>query len=146
MNNKPTNHDSDIQSARKILQIPIWELKCWGRAWHRFNDEQLNESLLEVNKDWQCSIHWHTNRYNCFICINAIIGVEDFGPAENEPILTNVTIIKEGESFTIFPKRWHRFYVIQSGRLVEIYWTTNGQACEVDDINRWDIGGKRISS
>ena len=132
-----------LKWAKKLLQTPVWEKKCWGRAWHRFNDKHLNESLLEVNKGWQCSIHWHTNRWNCFTCIDAIIGVEDFGPAKHKPTLVSTHIIKEGDSFLVQPERWHRFYTIQSGRLVEIYWTTNGQDCEIDDINRWDIGGKQ---
>jgi len=127
----------------QLLRKPTWEPKCWGRVWHRFNDRHLNESLLEINKGWQCSIHWHENRWNCFVSIDATIGIEDFGESTKPPQIIKTTMVHPGESLIVRPKTWHRFFVIDSGRLVEIYWTTNGAECNIHDIIRHDIGGKR---
>lgn len=121
-----------------------WETKCWGRVWHRFNDEIINESLLEVNKGYQCSIHWHNDRWNCFISIDATIGIETFGPSTSVPRFNDQIIIKPGESHIIPPRIWHRFYILEPGKIIEVYWTTNGSICNVNDINRLDVGGKRI--
>lgn len=123
--------------------IEKWVDKPWGKVWHRLNDEITNESLLEVNANHQCSIHHHTNKYNAFICVDAIIVVEDMGPATESPKLINSIMVNPGTSYIIPPNTWHRFYVIKSGRAIEVYWTTNGQKCDIDDIVRIDTGGKR---
>lgn len=130
-----------IKYIKKLFNIPIWEIKCWGKAWHCFNNEYINKSILEVNEGWQCSIHQHNNRWNCFINIDSIIGVEQF---DNGLKLTKTTILNPGESIIIKPKILHRFYVIKSGKIIEIYWTTNSIKCDMNDINRFDTGGRRI--
>lgn len=120
---------------------PNWIEKAWGKVWHRLNDEISNESLLEVKVNYQSSIHFHTNKWNCFISIDAIIVVEEFKDEKLEPI--NKFMINPGSSHVVPPQKLHRFYVVKSGKVLEVYWTTNGEKCDVDDITRLDIGGRR---
>jgi len=130
-----------IEQLFTVYYKPTWEEKCWGRAWHRFYDEHLGESLLEVNKGWQCSIHWHADRWNSFISTNAVLEIECFGSCKNEPSLETSTILEPGNSFAVMPKIWHRFRVLESGKIIETYWTNDGSLCKFDDIIRWDEGG-----
>lgn len=125
---------------------PKWDnTKCWGRVWHRFYDKNLGESLLEVEAGWRCSIHWHEHRWNCFAIIDATIIIETFGPSNNQPSNQPSTITLEpGSSFVVQPLIWHRFRVLQSGRIAEMYWTTDGIPCCIDDIIRYDVGGRDL--
>lgn len=77
------------------------------------------------------------------IDLTEYLGVEDFGQSTNNPQLLNTTIVNPGESLIVKPGVWHRFYVIKSGKVVEVYWTTDGAECDANDIVRLDTGGKR---
>ncbi len=129
--------------GQPVASEPDWDdSKCWGRVWHRFCDALLNESLLEVEAGWCCSIHWHASRWNCFVVIDATIAVETFGTADNPPgECETYEIISKGQSLIIPPRVWHRFSVLDRGRVAEMYWTTDGSACDIGDIIRWNIGG-----
>ncbi len=129
--------------ANVQLAKPVWEEKCWGRVWHRFNDNVLNESLLEVNEGWCCSTHWHQDRWNCFANIDAVIRIDTFGMSDTDPAPASVRtiILNEGESVAIQPREWHKFSVLKTGKLAELYWTNNQEKCRQDDIVRWDVGG-----
>lgn len=126
-----------------MTKKPQWIEKPWGRVWYRLVDDITNESLLEVKANYQCSRHWHADKWNCFISVDAVIVVEDFGPAELDPKLINSILVNPGDSCIIKPRNWHRFYGVKSGKVIEVYWTTNGQKCEIDDIIRIDQGGRR---
>ena len=47
-----------------------------------------------------------------------------------------------GESLDVLPTFIHRFEVIRSGKIVEIYWTLDGSSVDLNDIVRLDEGGK----
>ncbi len=137
--------------ARKILSVPQWDKKCWGKVWHRFNDDIINESLLIVEQGWQCSIHRHKFRYNAFIMSTATIGIELWNQDKNialkngnkEIPADKVYFIRPGECFVVAPNVYHRFYVISPGKLIEIYWTNDDTKCDINDIYRITQGGKR---
>jgi len=118
-------------------------IKCWGKVWNKYNNDKLNLHLLEVNKGWRSSIHYHADKWNCFINISSIIQVDNYGLSNISPInIVASQIIKPGDSLTIPPKIWHCFKVLESGSLTELYWTNDDKLCTVDDIFRYDEGGR----
>lgn len=129
-----------------MTQSPTWESKCWGRVWHRFYDDLLGESLLEVEDGWCCSIHWHQSRWNCFIAIDATLLIETFGPASQTPQPNDKKILSAGQSLVVAPGIWHRFCVLKAGRVAELYWTTDGSHCQINDIVRWNEGGRSAAA
>lgn len=146
--------------ANRILGVPYWQHKCWGKVWHRFNDNIINESLLSVNQGWQCSVHYHKHRYNAFIATSAIIAIEIWTREQHHLLLqagknsskdisdivppTYIHYIHPGQSYVVAPSIIHRFSVIQSGQLIEIYWTNDNSKCEMEDIYRLTEGGKKL--
>lgn len=141
-----------------ILNMPQWQNKCWGQVWHRFYDHITNESLLEVRQGWQCSIHLHEHRYNAFISTTATIGIEVWDQKHNVELLLlsknqvnlsliippdHITYLRPGQFYVVAPNIFHRFYVIESGQLIEIYWTANQHKCSLGDIIRIEEGGPR---
>jgi len=129
-----------VLEVQNELAQPLWESKCWGKVWHRFNDTLLNESLLQVNKGFRCSIHYHQYRFNCFINISAVLQIDTFEMIDATPIIQSSKILNAGESLVIKPKVWHCFRVLESGTVAELYWASVGP-CRIDDIVRYDIGG-----
>ena len=154
------NYLSDAlrKSAKIVLSHPVWEDKCWGKVWHRFNDNIINESLLQVKKGWQCSIHYHINRYNAFISSSSVRCIEVWDKKHNSTIIELAKtdkdpsneispkichILRQGECYVVPPMTFHRFYVIEDGQVIEIYWTDDNQPCHMMDIYRVTVGGLR---
>jgi len=144
--------------AQKILSLPSWDDKCWGKVWHRFNDNIINESLLIVNSKWQCSVHYHKYRFNAFISSSATIGIEVWDRKYNDRLnqlksskhdissyfLPNINhILRPGSCYVVPPNTFHRFYVIEPGEIIEVYWVNDGNDCSMDDIVRINQGGPR---
>ncbi len=146
------SHDADWNKSMESIweatkREPQWdEDKNWGRVWHRFYDDHVGESLLEVISGQRCSMHYHKHRWNTFICIDAMIVVEDYGPKTSvDPYESQdmaLVRLSQGRhnSFTVAPNRWHLFKVIKPGRIVEIYYTIDGTPVDPDDIVRFDVG------
>ena len=114
-----------------------WEKKVWGKVLHVFNSEHAAVSYLVVNEGFQCSRHYHRYRVNQFTVISGRIAVEKW--YDNK--MTWV-VLDPGESYTIWSKIEHRFRVIESGQIIEIYWPdVECKAVELNDIVRLDVGG-----
>ena len=117
-----------------------YEDKVWGKVAHIF-DLNSSVSLLVVNKGFCSSIHKHEHRWNHFFIISGILKINFFRwvgdliePWYNRVILT-------GESIKVRPGVVHQFEVVESGRVVEAYWTTDGTEVNLDDIVRYSQGG-----
>ena len=110
----------------------------------------MGDRLLEVNPaGWRCSLHWHRNRWNLFAPIDARIVVETFGPADDDKSTMpggrfSHDVLGPGDSMVVRPFVWHRFRTLAHGRVVEVYWTTDGMPVRCDDIVRWDAGGPDV--
>ncbi len=121
-----------------------WEYKCWGKVCHIFASNVAAVSYLKVNAGFQCSKHRHKSRANQFTVINGSIKVDTWGTGLNGKILS-IPIVKflmPGDTFTVQSGVWHRFRVIHSGEVVEVYWSDvpDGKV-SIDDIERLDMGG-----
>jgi len=124
----------------------IWQDKCWGKILHKFQDQNINASILQVNKGWQCSIHKHEHRYNAFISTTALIAIEVWSKNTNPAIIPSsmpmVThYLSPGQHYVVAPQTYHRFFVLSAGEVLEIYWTASNQTCSIDDIYRLTEGG-----
>ncbi len=119
--------------------IKKWEKKDWGRVAHVLISEQCIVSHLEVEAGGYCSTHRHRYRTNLFFVITGKIQVDTFG--------TNPEchIIERGESAFVEAGTFHRFEVIESGTVIEVYGPGEGldPKVSIDDIDRLNQGGMK---
>lgn len=129
-----------------VDEVQQYEEKNWGRVQHRFYDEHVGESLLEVVAGQRCSMHYHEHRVNVFICLTAEIDVELYGAVPDDfdgnPFDRRKVDYKllPGMSTMIHPMFWHLFKVRKPGQVVEIYYCPDGSHVRQDDIVRFDVG------
>lgn len=120
-----------------------WEDKVWGRVMHVFSSPHAAVSLLETNKGFRCSLHHHVHRINQFTVTEGIILVEEYEklPVDNkEFILVDRIRLDQGDVHIVQAGVWHLFRVLESGSIVENYWSQNGGEVSISDIVRADIG------
>ena len=116
-----------------------WEDKAWGKVRHVFSTPEVAISYLEVVAGTRSSWHRHADRNNSFHVGRGMIVVECIdqitGAKWQRKLIDHL-------SFTVEAGILHRFRVIESGHLVEIYWPREaGVAVRLDDIERIDHGG-----
>ena len=122
--------------------LPYLEAKVWGSVWHVFSSPFASFSYLEVKEGTRCSIHKHRQRANQFFVLEGSILVERFDPDNFAEPLDDF-VLTEGFVYTVPSEIWHRFKVMRSGRVIEIYFPDReGAVCRMDDIERFDVGGK----
>lgn len=122
------------------------ETKCWGTVRHIF-DKDMSASLLRVKAGFCCSIHRHMRRWNRFIVVSGKIAVVTYD--KELKVQSKDTLMPRHrdidgylETLCIAPTIWHRFEVLESGLVAEVYWTTDGSDVEHSDIVRMDVGGR----
>lgn len=112
---------------------PSVELKIWGEVTHIFASDHAAVSLLKVSRGFRCSRHRHRHRHNMFAVQTGAILVETWEVLNGDK---KVRMVSPGSTFSVPPGVWHRFNVIHSGRVVEVYWSEDcGLVC-LDDIER----------
>ena len=116
-----------------------WSSKCWGRVQHIFASPHAAVSCLEVTAGWRCSCHRHKHRANMFAVQEGRIVVEDW----RDGFLgrKHVRLLGPGDVCSVPSGVWHRFRVLVSGRVIEVYWADGGEEVSADDIERRDEGG-----
>ena len=118
----------------------VVEDKCWGKVAHLFNADHCAVSYLEVNAYFRSSRHRHDWRANQFSVVTGRIAVEEFDEASLT--LKKSTVVDPGQSYTVPSGVVHRFRVLKSGVVIEVYWPdVPGGAALLDDITRFDVGG-----
>ena len=121
-----------------------WLEKNWGKVKHDFSNEIYCTSHLEVIKGQRSSIHYHEDRHNLFLVVDACIAVECFGAGEKPNTerggFSWVTLYP-GHMFQVQPGVWHRFRTLKPGRVLEMYWADRDRTVRIDDIIRHDVGG-----
>lgn len=112
--------------------------KAWGAVRHVFDNVNAAVSVLQVEKGGFSSRHFHRERVNRFIVISGCIDVVTYSyTGEDE---TSRTALFAGDVFDVEPYVVHRFEVIESGLVVEVYWPSAHLSLE--DIVRLDTGGR----
>lgn len=119
---------------------PFFEDKCWGRVQHVFAAPQAAVSCLDVRHGWRCSRHRHKARVNLFAVNTGIICVEEWTRGVDRT--PDYHFLAEGDVHVVPTWVYHRFRVLQSGSLVEVYYPDDpDDAVRLDDIDRLDEGG-----
>lgn len=117
-----------------------WEEKVWGQVMHIFESPHAAVSLLEIKAGFRCSVHHHIHRINQFTVTGGSIVVEEYSRVEGFPKTKHVHLHR-GDVHIIPVGVWHCFRVLESGSVVENYWSANGEEVSIEDIIRIDIGG-----
>lgn len=108
-------------------------------------------SCLQVEAGQCCSRHYHEERVNQFSVLEGTVVVEVWdkipsGVREDDKHYLEtkgkLRILNAGDVLSVPTFKVHRFRVVRSGRMVEVYYPPN-EDCEVqqDDIIRLDVGG-----
>jgi len=122
-----------------------WESKIWGLVQHVFLSNQAAISVLQVERGFQCSKHYHNYRVNQFTVISGKLLIQEFPSVCCDcPVCSGVNelVLGPGQSYKVYPGRVHRFRVLQSGKVVEVYWGyKEHDVVSIDDIVRLDEGG-----
>ena len=123
------------------ILIPA-QKKIWGETAGLVIPE-VGVSILKVEAGFRCSIHLHKHRWNSFSVISG--GIE-IGVYQPHPVLGHILqdqyLVLPGESLSIPPETIHSFAAIDSGTVVETYWTTDGTPVDMGDIVRFIEGCK----
>lgn len=117
----------------------LTETKVWGSVRHLF-DGPVSVSILQVDAGTYCSLHRHASRWNMFFVVCGSINVVVYdSEAKNVSFKMR---LRKGQTFKVNPGVWHRFEVIEDGRVVETYWTDDGSPATPGDIERLKEGGR----
>ncbi len=75
------------------------ESKCWGKRTSIRQDSTHETCLLELKKGYECSWHYHEQKYNLFYVISGCVSIitEQFDNEKSEVILF------EGNCFMVKP-------------------------------------------
>lgn len=115
---------------------PKWERKGWGRVFHLFASPTAAVSYLEFNENTKCSRHFHQNRVNLFAILSGIVVIEILD--DTGKTVTDAKILRKNDTFEVAPGVVHRFRVLKSGRMIEVYYPPD---VDIHDIERLDVGG-----
>jgi mannose-6-phosphate isomerase-like protein (cupin superfamily) len=113
-----------------------YEQKIWGEVSHFFASDHAAVSHLRVKAGYQCSRHIHLQRANMFSVLSGQLIIEEWRPK-----LWFFHLVP-GESHTVPSGILHRFRVLESGEVIEVYWPDRGGIVLLDDIQRLDEGGR----
>jgi mannose-6-phosphate isomerase-like protein (cupin superfamily) len=116
-----------------------WEPKVWGSVCHLFTADHVAVSHLRVNVGYRCSQHYHDDRVNMFVIVSGKVLIE-----VTEANVKRSHILVAGETLIVSNRCVHCFHVLESGSMIEVYWTDNGSPVRLDDIIRLDEGGNSI--
>lgn len=115
-----------------------FEQKVWGEVAHVFVSDRAAVSYLRVTKGTRSSRHFHQDRANQFIVLSGRLVVEEWRPGGDTLAISLVA----WQSYSIPSGVLHRFRVLESGEVIEVYWPDRGGTVRLDDIERLDEGGE----
>lgn len=116
-----------------------WEMKVWGRVAHVFANEHAAVSCLDVRAGYQCSIHLHAQRVNQFSVLSGQLYIDIFPTDDTKQSV----LVSQGETFVVDAGVKHRFRVVKTGMVVEVYWPAKqGDKVSIEDIIRDNVGGR----
>jgi len=106
--------------------------KIWGTTQEVFNNGTVSVNHLKIKAGGYCSEHRHAKKSNQFFVLSGRLAIQIWhGNTKDE------TIIKPGESTTVSPGVFHRFWAITNVECLEIYEVR----LEGEDIDRRTVGG-----
>src|SRR5689334_3155765 len=118
-------HVSGIKSKERRMNLEKFKTvdKVWGQEVWLVNNERYCAKLLHVNAGWQCSLHMHPIKKETFIVLDGGVCLEVAqGNTDSAPLVTKQIQLVSGESYTLEPNTFHRFfsYTDQPAVILEI--------------------------
>lgn len=114
------------------------EGKVWGKTQTVLLTRTAQVSICHIDAGWQCSKHYHAQKYNRFHVISGQLEVISYKDEKDET--GDRIILTDGLSTSIRPGVYHRFRSLTDVVLVECYWIKEN-AIDTQDIVRVDTGG-----
>ena len=90
--------------------------KVWGRERILVNEAEYCAKILELDPNFQCSLHFHKIKKETFLVQSGAVTLEQ-RDIRGFPI---VEILLEGDSRTIMPKTPHRFSSRLGATILEV--------------------------
>lgn len=90
-------------------------IKAWGAEYVIADEPAYCGKLMELKKDYQCSIHRHLKKDETFYLLSGEMRVELF--PEDAPL--KIFKMTEGQSLRVPPLLWHRFRGLTDCRFLE---------------------------
>lgn len=85
--------------------------KVWGAEFWLVNNERYCAKLLHINAGWQCSLHMHPVKKETFVVLDGGVGLEvATHKADSGPVETQNVMLVAGDSYTLEPGTYHRFW------------------------------------
>lgn len=119
----------------KIPYFPI-QIKVWGWTQTLFLSDKVEVAFAHMHKDFQCSKHLHTKKWNRFHVISGELEIIAYRNEQEERI-----ILSRGMTLDVEPGLKHRMVSKTDVDLIEIYWVDDGEL-DASDIVRDDNGSK----
>jgi quercetin dioxygenase-like cupin family protein len=110
--------------------------KIWGLTQEIFNKNNVSINRIVINKDSECSKHYHENKYNIFYVESGKILIKEW---KQEYDLVDETILVAGDICSVKPKNYHKFIGLENSVVYEIYYVELNS----EDIIRADVGSKQ---
>lgn len=112
--------------------------KIWGTTQRLFDHNGVSCDFIRVHKNYTCSIHSHSMRYNAFFVVSGKLVIEQW---KNEYDLIDRTLLHSGSSCRVPAGEKHRFVALEETLALEWYWADNirsdifreSQGCKIDD-------------
>jgi mannose-6-phosphate isomerase-like protein (cupin superfamily) len=122
----------------RIPKVPLFgkNIKVWGWTQTVALSDTLHVAYASINEGGYSSKHYHENNYNRFYVISGKLRIDIYRNNKEEFV-----DLVAGETVDVEPAVWHRMTALEPVRVIEIYWPTNDQPINPEDIVREDNGG-----
>lgn len=113
--------------------------KIWGTTRPILVTPLIEIHEIEIQPRSRCSEHRHRFKWNAFYCLDGLVEIH---ARKEDYALTDVTVLRAGESVTVPPGETHWFETITDGaKVLEIYYL---HPLDVKDIVRDNTGGTAV--
>jgi len=125
----------------KIPKVPLYakNIKFWGWVQSIAITDAIHVAHAYVKSGGFSSKHKHEVNYNRFHIVSGKLRI-DIYRNDNEETVDLVS----GDTLDIEPQVWHRMTALEDTHVIEIYWATDGQSINAEDIVREDNGGVKV--
>lgn len=116
-----------------------WIKKDWGKAFPIYKDSQVRIVRIEIEKGWQCSLHYHEHCDNLFHVLSGILEVTEY---QFDGYSRSRMLYGDSEDYIVRSKKKHRFRSYTPVVAIEIYRALPGKVVSEDDIVRIGPGNR----